>query len=76
MTNQLHRDALYNSANTRRCVAEAIAVSGLAAGGIAVWLYLRDDHRGRGATIDTTVHRTDGDWSRRLGAVLRLRGPA
>ena len=56
MTSQPRRDALYNSANTKRYVAEALAVSGLAAGGAAVWLYLRDGNRERGAMTDTSVH--------------------
>src|SRR5262249_8804286 len=40
MTSKPHRDALYSSANTHRYIAEALAASGLAAGGAAVWLYL------------------------------------
>ncbi len=56
MTSRPRRDSLYNSANTNRYIAEALAASGLAAGGAAVWLYLRDgDHR-RDATIDASVH--------------------
>jgi hypothetical protein len=47
---------LYNSANTNRYVAEALAVSGLAAGGAAVWPYLRGDNHERDATTDTSVH--------------------
>jgi hypothetical protein len=31
-------------------------VSGLAAGGAAVWLCLRGDHRERDATTDMSVH--------------------
>jgi hypothetical protein len=56
MTSQLRRNTLYNSANTKRYVAEAIAVSGLAAGGAAVWLYLRNDNRERDATTNVGVH--------------------
>jgi hypothetical protein len=56
MTSQLRRDSLYDAANTKRYVAEAIAVSGLATGGLAVWLYLRDDKREHGATINASVH--------------------
>jgi tetratricopeptide (TPR) repeat protein len=40
-TNQARRDSLYDAANTRRYVAQALAVSGVVAGGVAVWLYLR-----------------------------------
>lgn len=39
---QSRRDSLYDSANSRRYLGEALAVTGLAAGGVAVWLYLRD----------------------------------
>ena len=42
MTSQDRRDALYSAANTRRYAAELFAIGGLAAGGAAVWLYLRD----------------------------------
>jgi hypothetical protein len=56
MTSQLRRESLYNSANTKRYVAEAVAVSGLAAGGAAVWLYLRNDNRERDATTNAGMH--------------------
>lgn len=56
MTNQPRRDSLYNSANTKRYLAEALAVSGLAAGGAAVWLYLRGDNHERDATRGASVH--------------------
>lgn len=56
MTSQLRRNFLYNSANTRRYVAEGLAVTGLAAGGAAVWLYLRDGGREREATTGARVH--------------------
>src|SRR6185369_4363777 len=56
MTSQSRRDSLYNSANTKRYVAEALAVSGLAAGGAAIWLYLRGGNRERDAVTDTAVH--------------------
>lgn len=49
MTSQPRRESLYDAANTRRYVAEALAVTGLAAAGAAVWLYLRDDGREQGA---------------------------
>ncbi|HEX3475786.1 MAG TPA: caspase family protein [Kofleriaceae bacterium] len=56
VTSRPHRDSLYSSANTNRYIAEAVAASGLIAGGAAVWLYLRDgDHR-PDATIDASVH--------------------
>jgi hypothetical protein len=56
MTSQPRRNSLYNSANTKRYVAEALAVSGLAAGGAAVWLYLRSGNHERDAATDTVVH--------------------
>jgi len=56
MTSQLRRDSLFNSANTKRYVAETIAVSGLAAGGAAVWLYVRDGNRERRVTTNPSVH--------------------
>lgn len=49
------RVSLYDSATTRRYVAEAVAVSGLVAGGTAVWLYLRNRNRERGEVARTTV---------------------
>jgi hypothetical protein len=56
MMSQPRRDSLYNAANTRRYIAEALAVSALAAGGVAVWLYLRDDKHEERAPTDTSVH--------------------
>jgi hypothetical protein len=53
---QPRRDSLYDAANTRRYVAEALAVSGLAAGGAALWLYLRNSNRTPDTTIDARVH--------------------
>jgi hypothetical protein len=47
---------LYNSANTKCYVAEELAVSGLAAGGVAVWLYVRNGNREHNATTDAIVH--------------------
>jgi serine/threonine-protein kinase len=55
MMSQPQRDSLYNAANTRRYLAEALAVSGLAAGGAAVWLYLRDDSRKERAPTGANV---------------------
>ena len=55
-TLQSRRDSLYAAANTRRYVAEACVVTGLAAGGLALWLYLHDrnpEHSSRvGARVD------------------------
>jgi hypothetical protein len=56
MASQLRRESLYNAANTRRYVAEALAVTGLAAGRASVWLYLRGDNCERDTTTDTTVY--------------------
>ena len=56
MTSRPRRDSLYHSANTNRYIAEALAASGLAACGAAVWLALRDgDHRPN-ATVDASMH--------------------
>ncbi len=55
MMSQARRDSLYDAANTRRYLAEALAVGGLAAGGAAVWLYLRDDKRERRPTTDASL---------------------
>jgi hypothetical protein len=55
MASQSHRDSLYDAANTRRYVGEVLAVTGLAAGGVAVWLYLRDRTLERGATAGASV---------------------
>jgi hypothetical protein len=46
-TDLARRDALYDSANTRRYVADGLAIAGVACAGVAVWLYLRapdDEH--------------------------------
>jgi hypothetical protein len=56
MTSQSRRDSLYSSANTKRYVAEALATSGLAAAGAAVWMYLRDRNRPPDATTGTSLH--------------------
>jgi hypothetical protein len=55
MTSQSRRDSLYNSANSRRHVADAFAVTGLAAGGAAIWLYLRDRSREGSAMTRASV---------------------
>jgi hypothetical protein len=56
MMSQPRRDSLESAFNTKRYVAEALAVGGLAAGGAAVWLYLRDGKRERPAPGDASVH--------------------
>jgi hypothetical protein len=57
IVSQSRRDSYYQSANAKRYVAEAVAVSGLVAGGAAVWLYLRGgsdrEHR---AVTNASVH--------------------
>ncbi|HEX3759048.1 MAG TPA: caspase family protein [Kofleriaceae bacterium] len=55
-TSRSHRDSLYSSANTNRYIAEALAASGLAAGGAAVWLYLRHGDPGPDAATDVSMH--------------------
>lgn len=55
MADQSRRASLYDSANNRRYLAEALAVSGLAAGGAAIWLYLHDRNRERSATTSASV---------------------
>ena len=44
MTSQSHRDSLYDSANTKRYVALGLGVGGIAAAGVATWLFLRGGH--------------------------------
>jgi tetratricopeptide (TPR) repeat protein len=39
--NDARQESLWRSANTRRYVAEGLAVTGLACAGVAVWMYLR-----------------------------------
>ena len=56
MMSEPRQDSLYSAANTRRYVSEALAVGGLAAGGAAVWLYLRDGKRERHAPAEASVH--------------------
>lgn len=45
VTSQSHRDSHYDSANTKRYIAEAAVLGGLVAGGAAVWLYLHGSAR-------------------------------
>jgi hypothetical protein len=56
MASQPRRASLYNSANTKRYVAEALAVSGLADRGAVVWLYVRGGNRERDVTTAASVH--------------------
>ena len=44
MTSQARRDSLYDSANTKRYVAVGLGVGGIAAAGVATWLFLRGGH--------------------------------
>lgn len=55
MMSQSRRDSLQDAANTRRYVAEALAVTGLAAGGVAVWLYLRGGSSERDAMTESSL---------------------
>jgi hypothetical protein len=55
MVSQSRRDSLYSSANTKRHAALAFAASGVAAGGAAVWLYLRDRNREGGSLTRASV---------------------
>jgi hypothetical protein len=52
MTDQARRDSLYSSANTKYYVAQGLTVAGIAAAGVAVWLYVRggDDSKSEQAT--------------------------
>jgi hypothetical protein len=56
MRSQPRRDSLYSSANTKRYVAEALATSGVAVAGAAVWMYLRDGNRPPDAATGTSLH--------------------
>lgn len=50
---QMHRDSLYDSANTKRHVALGMAGAGLVCGGVAAWLYFRqrgDEHAAASAS--------------------------
>jgi hypothetical protein len=50
-TSQARRDSLYSSANTKRYVAEGLAIAGIGCAAVAVWLYLR----GRGGESTATT---------------------
>lgn len=52
MMDQSKRDSLYDSANTKRYIAQGFAVAGVACVGVAVWLYLRGDS---GSSSTTTA---------------------
>jgi hypothetical protein len=56
MMSQSRRDSLYDAATTKRYVAQALGVGGLAAGGVAVWLYLRGGSGERGVTPKASAH--------------------
>lgn len=43
LMDQSKRDSLYDSANTKRYLAQGFAVGGVACVGVAVWLFLRSD---------------------------------
>lgn len=50
------QDDLWHSANTKRYVAEGLAVTGLAGAGVAVWLYVRNSGD-RSSTSSATARR-------------------
>lgn len=49
MTDQARRDSLYDSANQKRFIATGLAVAGVAAAGVSVWLLLRTGSESRTA---------------------------
>jgi hypothetical protein len=49
------RVSLWHSANNRRYVAEGLAVGGVAAAGVAVWLYLRGGEQDAATAHQVTV---------------------
>jgi len=55
LASQSRRDSLYDSASTKRDIAVALTVGGAAAGGTAVWLYLRNRNRERDAMANASV---------------------
>jgi hypothetical protein len=55
MMSQSRRDSLYDSAATKRYFAQGFVVTGLAAGGVAVWLYLRTGERGAPTSASVQV---------------------
>jgi hypothetical protein len=46
---------LFDSAVTKRYVAQGFVVTGLAAGGVAVWLYLRNGEHGAPTSASVQV---------------------
>ncbi len=44
LTDQARRDSLYDSANTKRYVAEGLAVAAVGCAGAAIWIYLHGRH--------------------------------
>lgn len=50
MTNQARRDSLYDSANQKRYIAGGLGAVGIAAAGVAVWLFVRGGGDGESAT--------------------------
>ena len=49
MTDQARRDSLYDSANQKRVIATGLAVAGVAAAGVSVWLFVRTGSESRTA---------------------------
>jgi tetratricopeptide (TPR) repeat protein len=56
LDDRAEQDALWSSANTKRYLAQGLAVAGLAAGGVAVWLYLRGRKSAESAESATAAH--------------------
>ena len=63
MTSQLRRDALYDSASAGRYAAEVLAVSALATGASAVWLYLRKPNTGATTNASIGIFPTPGGFA-------------
>jgi hypothetical protein len=55
MTSQARRNSLYDSANTKRYAAIGFGVAGVAAGGVAVWMFLHARHEDR-ANSERAMH--------------------
>ena len=55
-TDESLRRTMWESANSKYHDAQMLAVSGLAAGGVAVWLYLRGRSRDRGAETSPSAY--------------------
>lgn len=54
-SNQDRRDELYDSANTKRYVAQGLAVAGVGCVGVAIWLYVRGREPSSSSTARTNV---------------------